>query len=137
MAEREGFEPSVEFPLHTLSKRAPSTTRTSLRFGINGLRAVRNSVAQKSSFNLAVAKCAFYSAVYLRARKEHRENCDRPTRTSSRRGTPSTTDRTRLNMSAVISVRAAWCVASVGRTPPNPTYANDINEQNDRVDNAP
>ena len=31
MAEREGFEPSVEFPLHTLSKRAPSTTRPSLR----------------------------------------------------------------------------------------------------------
>jgi hypothetical protein len=30
MAEREGFEPSVEFPLHTLSKRAPSTTRPSL-----------------------------------------------------------------------------------------------------------
>ena len=30
-SEREGFEPSVEFPLHTLSKRAPSTTRTSLR----------------------------------------------------------------------------------------------------------
>ena len=26
-----GFEPTVEFPLHTLSKRAPSTTRTSLR----------------------------------------------------------------------------------------------------------
>ena len=23
LAEREGFEPSVEFPLHTLSKRAP------------------------------------------------------------------------------------------------------------------
>ena len=64
MAEREGFEPSVEFPLHTLSKRAPSTTRTSLRFGINDLRAVRNSVAQKSSFNLPVTKCAFYSAVY-------------------------------------------------------------------------
>ena len=38
MAEREGFEPSVEFPLHTLSKRAPSTTRTSLRVsGINSL----------------------------------------------------------------------------------------------------
>src|SRR5687768_14119615 len=27
LAEREGFEPSVGFPLHTLSKRAPSTTR--------------------------------------------------------------------------------------------------------------
>ena len=33
MAEREGFEPSVEFPLHTLSKRAPSTARPSLRAG--------------------------------------------------------------------------------------------------------
>jgi hypothetical protein len=40
VAEREGFEPSVEFPLHTLSKRAPSTTRTSLRvFRISRLRA--------------------------------------------------------------------------------------------------
>src|SRR5205809_643360 len=38
--ERVGFEPTVEFPLHTLSKRAPSTTRTSLRIcRINGLRA--------------------------------------------------------------------------------------------------
>ncbi len=37
---REGFEPSVEFPLHTLSKRAPSTTRTSLRvFRISSLQA--------------------------------------------------------------------------------------------------
>jgi hypothetical protein len=35
---REGFEPSVAFPLHTLSKRAPSTTRTSLRTsGTNSL----------------------------------------------------------------------------------------------------
>src|SRR5687767_3197519 len=33
LAERVGFEPTVEFPLHTLSKRAPSTTRTSLRSG--------------------------------------------------------------------------------------------------------
>jgi hypothetical protein len=40
LAERVGFEPTVEFPLHTLSKRAPSTTRTSLRiFRISGLRA--------------------------------------------------------------------------------------------------
>jgi hypothetical protein len=38
LAEREGFEPSVEFPLHTLSKRAPSTTRTSLRFRINAVQ---------------------------------------------------------------------------------------------------
>ena len=30
MAEREGFEPSVQLPVHTLSRRAPSTARTSL-----------------------------------------------------------------------------------------------------------
>ena len=32
MAERVGFEPTVEFPQHSLSRRAPSTTRTPLRF---------------------------------------------------------------------------------------------------------
>ena len=31
MAERVGFEPTVEFPQHSLSRRAPSTTRTPLR----------------------------------------------------------------------------------------------------------
>ena len=31
MAERAGFEPAVELPPHTLSKRAPSATRTPLR----------------------------------------------------------------------------------------------------------
>ena len=31
VAEREGFEPSVPLQVHTLSKRAPSTTRPSLR----------------------------------------------------------------------------------------------------------
>ena len=33
MAEREGFEPSRRFPAYTLSRRAPSTTRPSLRIG--------------------------------------------------------------------------------------------------------
>ena len=32
LAEREGFEPSVRLPVHTLSKRAPSATRTSLQW---------------------------------------------------------------------------------------------------------
>src|SRR5204862_1694634 len=54
LAEREGFEPSVEFPLHTLSKRARSTTPPSLRFRINGLRAVWNSVAQNPPSNSRV-----------------------------------------------------------------------------------
>ena len=31
VAERPGFEPGVEFPPHTLSRRAPSTARTPLR----------------------------------------------------------------------------------------------------------
>ena len=31
LAEREGFEPSVHFRAHTLSRRAPSTTQTSLQ----------------------------------------------------------------------------------------------------------
>ncbi len=30
LAERVGFEPTLEFPLNTLSKRAPSATRPSL-----------------------------------------------------------------------------------------------------------
>ena len=32
LAERGGFEPPIEFPLYTLSKRAPSASRPSLRF---------------------------------------------------------------------------------------------------------
>ena len=34
-AETEGFEPSIELPLYTLSKRAPSATRTSLQRSAN------------------------------------------------------------------------------------------------------
>src|SRR6185312_14986767 len=30
LAEREGFEPSIRFPVYTLSKRAPSATRPPL-----------------------------------------------------------------------------------------------------------
>ena len=31
VAETEGFEPSIRFPVYTLSRRASSTTRASLR----------------------------------------------------------------------------------------------------------
>src|SRR5262252_2740815 len=48
LAERVGFEPTVEFPLHTLSKRAPSTTRTSLRPGNQRVADGRNTLSQKS-----------------------------------------------------------------------------------------
>lgn len=35
MAVRGGFEPPMQFPTYTLSRRAPSTTRTSHRLCIN------------------------------------------------------------------------------------------------------
>jgi hypothetical protein len=35
LAERVGFEPTLEFPLNTLSKRAPSTTRPPLQRGLS------------------------------------------------------------------------------------------------------
>src|SRR5690554_8021239 len=36
LAVREGFEPSIRFPVYTLSRRAPSTTRTphQIPFGV-------------------------------------------------------------------------------------------------------
>src|SRR6266704_3435843 len=59
LAERVGFEPTVEFPLHTLSKRAPSTTRTSLRFRINDLRAARQRLSHTPSTSRAVRSISF------------------------------------------------------------------------------
>ena len=43
LAERVGFEPTLEFPLNTLSKRAPSATRPSLRSEV-ALRKERDSL---------------------------------------------------------------------------------------------
>ena len=37
-AETKGFEPLIRFPVYTLSRRAPSTTRTSLQFGVAKIR---------------------------------------------------------------------------------------------------
>ena len=49
LAERVGFEPTLEFPLNTLSKRAPSATRPSLRLesvvGNDSLQEAINSAA--------------------------------------------------------------------------------------------
>ena len=59
LAERVGFEPTVGFPLHTLSKRAPSTTRTSLRFRINDLRAVRRRLSHTPPLSAAVHSISF------------------------------------------------------------------------------
>ena len=36
MAEGVGFEPTIRFPVYTLSRRAPSTTRPPLRMRVRG-----------------------------------------------------------------------------------------------------
>src|SRR4051812_9480031 len=59
LAEREGFEPSVEFPLHTLSKRAPSTTRTSLRLsGIRSLAEVLDRRPTRAVYEAALSRAS-------------------------------------------------------------------------------
>jgi hypothetical protein len=45
MAEREGFEPSVSFTPHTISSRAPSAARPSLR------RKTKKSLTDKTGLN--------------------------------------------------------------------------------------
>jgi site-specific DNA recombinase len=57
-------------PTHTFSKRARSTTPTSLRFRINELRAVWNSVARNPPSNASVARCDLDSAVYAPAKSD-------------------------------------------------------------------
>jgi hypothetical protein len=47
MAERVGFEPTLEFPLNTLSKRAPSTTRPPLPEPTAKLRQVEFLMMQR------------------------------------------------------------------------------------------
>ena len=43
MAEREGFEPSKQFPVYTLSKRAPSATRPPLQLIIGSFENIYKS----------------------------------------------------------------------------------------------
>ena len=45
----EGFEPSIGFPLYTLSRRAPSTTRTSLQLPFRGIHTFSRSFGTPST----------------------------------------------------------------------------------------
>jgi hypothetical protein len=63
LAERVGFEPTVEFPLHTLSKRAPSTTRTSLHFKINELRAAERNYRTRRCFRSTLSMLFSFSGL--------------------------------------------------------------------------
>ena len=63
MAERKGFEPLVRFPVHTLSKRAPSTTRTSLRSsGLISLTLALAHHLECGLFACSAKVCAIFSA---------------------------------------------------------------------------
>ena len=68
-AETEGFEPSKQFPVYTLSKRAPSTTRTNLLRWIAKIKVFTQS--RKIFFELLVVASAtssrdnpFISAIF-------------------------------------------------------------------------
>ena len=91
VAERVGFEPTVGgSPLHTLSKRAPSTTRTSLRAAAPRPGAPDPSLPPASPAPAARAAVAFYGASsqrrQTRRRLRVRPQPHRPR--NSRRGTP-------------------------------------------------
>ena len=60
----------------SISKRAPSTTRTSLRFRINELRAVRNRIAQNASFtHIRFDRSCRFNRLLTCASRRERELC--------------------------------------------------------------
>jgi hypothetical protein len=62
----------------SISKRAPSSTRTSLRFRINGLRAVWDQIIANSPRLPFVSRSHFDSAAYEQAQSRRRSDCVRP-----------------------------------------------------------
>src|SRR5688572_7397731 len=77
MAERKGFEPLVRFLVHTLSKRAPSTTRTSLRLESAIADDLVLIIAKRSFKSYCSAMRFVFSG--LRTAPTHRHgNCVRP-----------------------------------------------------------
>ena len=70
MAERVGFEPTVEFPLHSLSRRALSTAQTPLRGGL-GNRSRRFAHSAINSQNVSCAELDAQVRVWLRGFPAH------------------------------------------------------------------
>jgi hypothetical protein len=62
----------------SISKRAPSTTRTSLRFRINDLRAVWNRIAQNLPSRISDSRCRVLPTRYASADNRIESNCVRP-----------------------------------------------------------
>src|SRR5262252_5010440 len=85
MAERVGFEPTLEFPLNTLSKRAPSATRPSLRTRVRPIHYSEwhgLSVETRHLSRLVLTPKAFLGGGFLFA-----QNLRRGSATSLRLGT--------------------------------------------------
>jgi len=70
-----GFGKSQHAPAESISKRAPSTTRTSLRFRINELRAVWHSVAQNAPSGYSIAHPPGTNCLPRRALAVEQELC--------------------------------------------------------------
>jgi hypothetical protein len=73
-----GFGVRQHVRRESISKRARSTTPTSLRFRINELRSVWNSVAQNAPSKRSVPGCGLYSAVCGGTGSIRLGNCVRP-----------------------------------------------------------
>jgi hypothetical protein len=97
VAERVGFEPTVGFPLHTLSKRAPSTTRTSLRLESRAYEQPPKIMAHADDFR-GVLGTRLHPAVCRARSWGGRGNCVRPL--NVRRLTPKSSGRTRRECGA-------------------------------------
>ncbi len=70
MAEGAGFEPAIRFPVYTLSRRAPSTTRPPLRTGTSGAASTCDRHRRRPASRAATYRGCAASAISIRGRVE-------------------------------------------------------------------
>jgi hypothetical protein len=121
-----------------ISKRAPSTTRTSLRLRISNLRAVRERLPHTPPSSAGLPPSGFLSAVYTRHVRASRGNCVRPAnvaRTGWSWGNDRVTagprhlqfpDRTAARLGASCSRFALGFFAATVRLPLPPIWAGIV-----------
>ena len=87
MAERVGFEPTVEFPLHSLSRRALSTAQTPLRANsgsislTNAWGAHNTTLASRAPMGIlplhSAGSMSFFVATFLLLRQFYQGSLER------------------------------------------------------------
>jgi hypothetical protein len=114
MAERVGFEPTLPFRVNTLSKRAPSATRPSLRRNL-GTIAFRNAIAMPSRLQFTPTWLGFilWSGAHQRksaapANKKSRKEEARFEQEDSRRKDSKPKDRNRQRSRRVFAAALLW-----------------------------